>query len=50
MRDFELEFPHGKRNKIILVARELDRLIEDKLGEVEKQKDIAKRLDDIKKL
>ena len=33
LRDYELEFPHGKRNKIILVARELDRLTKDKLSE-----------------
>ncbi len=24
IQDFDLDFPHGKRNKIILVGRELD--------------------------
>ncbi len=27
LQDKELSFPHGKRNKIILVARELDHMI-----------------------
>jgi hypothetical protein len=27
LQDKELAFPHGKRNKIILVARELDHMI-----------------------
>ena len=48
MQDKGLEFPHGKRNKIILVARELDQMIVYKLQEVEKQTIINKEIEEIK--
>ena len=31
IRDKGLEFPHGKRNKIVLAARELDKLLSAKV-------------------
>jgi hypothetical protein len=37
-----LDFPNGKRNKIVLVARELDYLIKHKMEEIEKQDGIGK--------
>ena len=48
LQDKGLEFPHGKRNKIILVARELDQMIVYKLQEVEKQTIINKEIEEIK--
>ena len=37
IQDHELDFPHGKRNKIVLVGRELDTLLREKAKEQEKQ-------------
>jgi hypothetical protein len=48
LQDKGLDFPHGKRNKIILAARELDQLIVNKLLEVEKQAIISKEIEEIK--
>ena len=44
IQDFGLDFPHGKRNKIILAGRELDTLIEAKLGEIQKQTSLKEKL------
>ena len=39
-----MDFPHGKRNKIILAARELERLIDVKVEEEAKQKELAEEI------
>ena len=50
LRDRSLDFPHGKRNKIILAARELDRLIEIKLDERDRQEEVISRIAELEKV
>ena len=47
LRDGGLDFPHGKRNKIILCARELDQLLARKVEEREQQEKLDKRLKEL---
>ncbi|CDW76679.1 UNKNOWN [Stylonychia lemnae] len=47
IQDTDLDFPHGKRNKIILVGRELDHLIELKLKEQQSQADLEKQIKEL---
>ena len=39
-----MDFPHGKRNKIILCGRELDNLLEFKIKEQDKQSQLEKEI------
>lgn len=48
IRDKGLDFPHGKRNKIVLAARELDHLLKSKIEEVQSQEELAAKIKDPK--
>jgi hypothetical protein len=47
LRDRTLDFPNGKRNKIVLVARELDQMLERKVEERDRQEEAAKKIKEI---
>ncbi|TNV86048.1 hypothetical protein FGO68_gene6325 [Halteria grandinella] len=48
IRDKQLDFPHGKRNKIVLCARELDYMMEYKIKERETQQEVLKSIGEVK--